>query len=198
MGGDGNVLSSILSLAIEAQGISLPVEAWFPIPVTYYPIAIFLLRTTDISISTLRTFAVARGRRLPAWFLGFMQALLFVTATSAVLSELGNIFNLLAFAAGMATGNVIGMTIERLLSPGHSLLRIYSPGRGESLAEELRKMGYGATLVSGKGMGGTVGLIYCYVPRRKVPKIMKQVVLQDPDTYISVENVRQLRGGWRA
>jgi uncharacterized protein YebE (UPF0316 family) len=192
-----NLFSSILSLASEAGGLALPIEAWLPIPLAYYPIAIFLLRTTDISISTLRTFTVARGRRLPAWVLGFMQALLFVTATSAVHSELGNVLNLLAFAAGMATGNVIGMTIERVLAPGHSLMRMYSPGRGESLAEELRKLGYGATLVSGKGLNGTVGLIYCYVPRRKVRKITKQVIVQDPDAYISVENVRQLRGGWR-
>ncbi len=180
------------------QGHMLAIQTWFPIPVAYYPLAIFLLRTTDISISTLRTFAVARGRRLPAWILGFMQAVLFVTAASAVFSELGNILNLLAFAAGMATGNVVGMTIERLLAPGHSLIRVYSPGRGESLADQLRKLGYGATLVSGTGLDGTVSLIFCYVPRRKVPRIKRETIGFDPDAYISVENVRQLRGGWGA
>jgi uncharacterized protein YebE (UPF0316 family) len=193
-----NGVSSLLSTLSACIEQALPVGSWLPIPVAYYPIAIFLLRTTDITISTLRTFNVARGRRLPAWILGFLQALLFVTATSAVLTELGNILNLLAFAAGMATGNVIGMTIERLLSPGHSLIRMYSPGRGEALARELRQLGYGATLVSGKGLDGTVALIYCYVPRRQVPRIKKQIIIHDPDAYISVENVRQLRGGWGA
>jgi len=174
------------------------IEAWLPIPAAYLPIAIFLLRTTGISISTLRTFSVARGRRLAAWLLGFTQSLLFVTAISAVLTQLQNPLNLLAFAAGMATGNVIGITIDGFLAPGHSLLRIYSPGRGESIAAELRGLGHGATVVAGKGLNGTVNLIYCYIPRRRVRMIKDQVIIKDPDAYISVENVRQLRGGWHA
>jgi uncharacterized protein YebE (UPF0316 family) len=173
-------------------------QLWLPIPAAYLPIAIFLLRTTDISISTLRTFAVARGNRLSAWLLGFTQALLFVTAVSAVLTQLQNVLNLLAFAAGMATGNVLGITIESMLAPGHSLLRIHSTGRGEALSKELRALGHGATVVSGKGLDGMVSLIYCYVPRRKVRRIKDQLIVLDPEAYISVENVRQLRGGWRA
>ncbi len=174
------------------------VQSWLPIPAAYLPIAIFLLRTTDISISTLRTFAVARGSRLAAWLLGFTQALLFVTAVSAVLTHLHNVFNLLAFAAGMATGNVLGITIEGLLAPGHSMVRIYSPGHGEALSQELRELGFGATLISGRGQDGTVSLIICYVPRRTVRRIKEHVIISDPEAYISVENVHQLRGGWSA
>jgi uncharacterized protein YebE (UPF0316 family) len=168
------------------------------VPDAYLPLAIFLLRTIDITISTLRTFSIARGHRLAAWLLGFTQALLFVTAISAMLTHLQNVLNLLAFAAGMATGNVLGITIEGLLAPGHSLLHIYSQGRGEGIARELRKLGHGATMVSGKGRDGTVSLIYCNIPRRKVRNIHEQVAAHDPEAYISVENVRQLRGGWRA
>jgi uncharacterized protein YebE (UPF0316 family) len=192
------VLATLLSLAGMVLEQARRIEAWFLIPVAYFPVAIFLLRISDVTISTLRTFAVARGRRMSAWILGFLQALLFVTAASVMLANMDQILNLLAFAAGSATGSVVGVIIEGLLAPGHSLIRMYSPGQGEALAEELRKLGYGATLVSGKGLGGTVSLIYSYVPRRKVPKIKKQVIMHDPDAYISVENVRQLRGGWRA
>jgi len=190
-----STLLSLTDLILEQMHL---IEAWLPIPAAYLPIAIFLLRTTGASISTLRTFAIARGRRLATWLLGFTQSLLFVTAISAVLTQLQNPLNLLAFAAGMATGNVIGITIDGLLAPGHSLLRIYSPGRGEAIATELRGLGHGATVVAGKGLNGTVSLIYCYVPRRRVRKIKHQVIINDPDAYISAENVRQLRGGWRA
>ncbi len=173
------------------------IQAWLPIPTVYMPIAILLLRTTDITMSTLRTFSVARGRRMTAWLIGFFQALLFVTAVSAVLTQLGNPLNLLAFAAGFATGNVLGITIDGMLAPGKSLLRIYSSAHGEELAHTLRALGHGATLVSGQGRGGTVSMIYCYVPRRQVHKIKRQVIVLDPQAYLSVENVRQIRGGWR-
>ncbi len=173
------------------------IQAWLPIPTVYMPIAILLLRTTDITMSTLRTFSVARGRRMMAWLIGFFQALLFVTAVSAVLTQLGNPLNLLAFAAGFATGNVLGITIDGMLAPGKSLLRIYSSAHGEELAHTLRALGHGATLVSGQGRDGTVSMIYCYVPRRQVLKIKRQVIDLDPQAYLSVENVRQIRGGWR-
>lgn len=192
------MFSALLSLAeVITKQLHL-VETLFLVPDAYLPVAIFVLRTTDITISTLRTFSVARGHRLAAWLLGFTQALLFVTAVSAVLMQLQNILNLLAFAAGMATGNVLGITIEGLIAPGHSLLRIYSPGRGEALANKLRILGHGATVVSGKGLDGTVNLIYSYVPRRKVRILKELLIVHDPEAYISVGNVRQLRGGWRA
>jgi uncharacterized protein YebE (UPF0316 family) len=173
------------------------IQAWLPIPAAYMPIAILLLRTTDITMSTLRIFSVARGRRLTAWLIGFFQAILFITAVSAVLSQLGNLLNLLAFAVGFATGNVLGITIDRLLAPGQSLLRIYSTAHGEELALKLHALGHGATLTSGQGRNGTVSLIYCFVPRRLVRKVKQQVIAHDPQVYLSVENVRQIRGGWR-
>ncbi|HEY71250.1 MAG TPA: DUF2179 domain-containing protein [Anaerolineae bacterium] len=173
------------------------IQAWLPIPAAGMPIAIILLRTTDITLSTLRTFSVARGRRLTAWLIGFFQALLFVTAVSAVLAQLENLLNILAFAAGFATGNVLGITIDGILAPGKSLLRIYSSAHGEELAHTLRALGHGVTLISGQGRVGTVNMIYCYVPRRWVRKIKQQVIVLDPQAYLSVENVRQIRGGWR-
>jgi uncharacterized protein YebE (UPF0316 family) len=174
------------------------IQAWLPIPAAYMPIAILLLRTTDITMATLRTFSVARGRRLTAWLIGFLQAFLFITAVSAVLTQLENLLNILAFAAGYATGNVLGITIDGMLAPGKSLLRIYSSTRGEELAQTLRSLGHGATLVSGQGQDGTVSMIYCYVPRRWVRKIKQRAIALDPQAYLSVENVRQIRGGWRA
>jgi uncharacterized protein YebE (UPF0316 family) len=168
------------------------------IPDAILPVGIFLLRMIDISISTLRTFAVARGSRAAAWLLGFVQALFFVSAVSAVLTRIRNPLNLVAFAAGMATGNVLGITIEGLLAPGHSLMRIYSPGHGEALTRHLRELGFGATVLPGKGQDGMVSMILCFLPRRKVRSTKDQIIARDPEAYVSVENVRQLGGGWRA
>lgn len=192
------MFSSWFSLAEMITNQLQAFDVWFPFPSEYLPVGIFLLRTTDITISTLRTFAMARGNRLATWLLALMQALFFITAVSAVIVQIQNILNLIAFAAGMATGNVLGITIEGWLAPGHSLLRVYSPGHGTELAQKLRELGHGATEISGKGQNGTVSLIMCYVPRRMVPKIKDQMILTDPEAYISVENVRQLQGGWRA
>ncbi|MFQ5923512.1 MAG: DUF5698 domain-containing protein, partial [Anaerolineales bacterium] len=101
------------------------------VPVALLPILIFLIRVTDMSLDTLRVLFVVRGRRAQAWVVGFMQSALWVIAVASVLSHLDNVLNVLAYAAGFATGNVVGMRIEERLAIGHSHLRVISPQRGE-------------------------------------------------------------------
>ena len=91
---------------------------------------IFILRVGDMSLDTLRVLYVMRGKKSFAWILGFCQALIFITAISAVLSNLDNPINIIAYAAGFATGNVMGMAIEERLAQGHTHLRIISSNRG--------------------------------------------------------------------
>jgi uncharacterized protein YebE (UPF0316 family) len=171
---------------------------WGRLPAALVPGLIFALRTADLTLATLRTLTVIRGHRATAWFLGFGQALLFVTAVAGVLRNLHNPWNIVAYAVGFATGNVLGITIEAKLAPGHSLLRIVSARRGAAIAEALRRKGRGATEVPAHGKLGTVSVIFCYVPRRDVERVRRQIVSADPDAFLTVEHVRQLRGGWRA
>ncbi len=91
---------------------------------------IFLLRVGDMSLDTMRVLFVMRGRKAVAWILGFFQASIFVIAISSVLSHLDNPLNILGYAAGFATGNVVGMWIEGRLAVGHVQLSIVSSHLG--------------------------------------------------------------------
>lgn len=165
------------------------------LPPAAIPLAIFLLRALDLTLSTLRMLAVVRGRHLVAWILGFFGALLFITAIAGVLADLNGL-SLLAYAAGYATGSYVGMTIERRLAPGHGLLRIFVPSDGEAVADALHQSGHGATWIESPRSTG--GLILCYVPRRAVRQVSAQIAALAPECTISSENVRWLRGGFRA
>jgi uncharacterized protein YebE (UPF0316 family) len=88
-----------------------------------------------MTMDTLRVLVVLRGRKGIAWVLGFFQALIFVLAIGSVLSNLDNPLNVLGYAAGFATGNVVGMLIEERLAIGHVQLSIISSGRGSALAD---------------------------------------------------------------
>lgn len=169
---------------------------WGSIPSTLVPWLIFILRTTNLIIATLRMLTVVRGYRTTVWFLGMVQAGLFITTIAGVLGTLHNPWNLIAYAAGLATGNVLGMTIEAKLASGHCLLRITSSGRGTAVLEALHQQGYGATEVSGQGKMGMVSVILCYVPRRRVEQTKQHVITIDPEAFITIDYVRQLRGGW--
>ena len=169
------------------------------IPPNIFPLVIFVMRVTDISLDTLRVLFVVRGRRLNAWILGFFQSAIWVVAVTSVLSNLDNFFNIIGYAAGFASGNVVGMWIEERLAVGHGNLRIISSHLGNAIAEAIRKAGYAATEMSGRGKDGTVSVITCSVRRRDIDRVRREVIGIDPEAFITVEEVRPLhRGFWRS
>jgi uncharacterized protein YebE (UPF0316 family) len=171
---------------------------WDRIPMAFVPLIIFALRTTDLSLSTLRMHMVLRGRRMITWVLAFLQSSLYVIGVSGVISNLNNPLNLLAFAAGFATGNVVGIRLENRLAPGHSHLRVISTGYGAAILERLHETEIGATDMTAGGRDGTVDQIYCFVPRRKVRETTALILNVDPSAFISAVQVRRLDGGWKA
>jgi uncharacterized protein YebE (UPF0316 family) len=162
-------------------------------------VLIFLLRVLGMSMDTLRVLFVLRGRRLPTWLLGFLQSALWVIAIGGVLSNLDDFWNIIAYAGGFATGNIVGMAIEERLAIGHVNMRIISSGMGSAILEMVRGAGYGATEIAGRGKDGTVTVINCSIRRRDITKIQRQIARIDPDAFVSIEETRPLhRGFWRA
>ncbi len=159
---------------------------------------VFLLRLTDMSLDTLRVLFVLRGRKEIAWVLGFFQSLVFVLAITSVMSNLSNILMMFGYAAGFATGNVLGIWLEEKLAIGHIHLRIISPRRGSAIANRLREEGFALTELSGTGKDGMVTLINCNVLRKHVGKVITLAQEVDPDVFVTSEEVRPLRRGyWR-
>ena len=172
---------------------------WLALPAWLFPFVIFGLRVTDMSLDTLRVLFVIRGRKAISWTLGFFQSALWVVAITSVLQNLGNLWNVIAYASGFATGNVVGMAIEERLAVGQSDVRIISPGRGSAIADVLRQAGYAATELAGRGKDGTVAVINCSLLRRDIGRLQKIVAEIDPEAFVTVEEVRPLhRGFWRA
>jgi len=160
---------------------------------------IFLLRVSDMSLDTIRVLFVFRGRKGLAWVLGFFQSLLFVIAITSVLSNLDNPFNTIAYAAGFATGNVVGMLIENRLAVGHIIMTVISPYAGPRIVDALRNSGYGVTEVPGRGRGGMVSVLHIAVLRKNVMDVETIVLEMDKDAFITAEDVRPIRRGfWRA
>lgn len=169
------------------------------LPAALLPIVIFGLRVADMTLDTLRVLFVLRGRKALAWFLGFAQSAIWVVAISSVLRHVDNLWNVVGYAGGFATGTVIGMLIEERLAIGHGHVRVISPSRGSALAEAIRASGYAVTELAGRGRDGTVAILTCSVRRRDVQRLTRSVHTLDPEAFVTVEDVRPLhRGYWGA
>ncbi|MBN2146715.1 MAG: hypothetical protein JW726_04970 [Anaerolineales bacterium] len=166
-------------------------------PLFLSALMIFAMRVVDISLYTMRIMMVMRGRKGLAWLFAFCQSVVYVTAIRAVLSNLDNWMNVVGYAAGFATGNVIGIMIESKLAMGHIHLRIISSGCGDEITETLRQNGFAVTETAGHGRNGTVSLLYMDVLRRDVELVTKITEQCDAKAFIMAQNVRPLqRGFW--
>ncbi|MFN2158397.1 MAG: DUF2179 domain-containing protein [Anaerolineales bacterium] len=160
---------------------------------------IFILRVVEMSLDTIRVLMVMRNRKGLSWTLGFFQASLFVVAISYVLSDLDNPVNVLGYAAGFATGTLVGMLIEEKLAIGHIQLNIISSSFGSAIAEELRAEGFALTEIPARGKDGTVTMLSCSVLRRNVYKARQIINQIDPTAFITAEDIQPVRRGfWRA
>lgn len=174
-------------------------ENMFTVPALLTALGIFMLRVGDMALDTIRVLFVVRGKKWLAWVLGFFQALIFVVAISEVLSNLDNPLNIFGYAAGFATGNVVGMVIEGWLGIGFIQVTIISSLRGASVAEHLREAGYAVTEIPARGRNGTVEMLQMSVKRKQVADVETIALEADPEAFVTVEEVRPLRRGfWRA
>jgi uncharacterized protein YebE (UPF0316 family) len=159
-------------------------------------LTLFALRMVDISLYTVRIMMVVRGRKPMAWLFGFCQAFVYVIALRAILADVGDWGKIFGYAAGFATGVVIGMLIEGRLAVGFTHLRTISPGHGAEIAGRLREAGYAVTEVSGRGKDGMVTVLNCSIRRRNTTNVVKIIQEVDAEAFITAEAVRSVRRGF--
>ena len=165
----------------------------------WLPLIIFLLRVVDMSLDTLRVLFVVRGRRVAVFLLGFTQSAIWVTAIAVVLAHLDNPWNTLGYAAGFASGTLLGMMIEERLAIGHGHVRVITSRHGPSVAEALRSAGHAVTELTGQGRDGAVSILTTSVRRREIDRLLRLITGLDPSAFVTVEEIRPLgRGHWRS
>jgi len=154
---------------------------------------IFAARIGDVSIGTIRTIVTVQGRSVVAFFLWIFELLIWITVISTVIHKIEARPILAVFYAfGYATGNVVGIAVERKLAFGIIILRVITRTAGKQLANRLRGQGQPVTVFRGEGMNGPVDEIYIACRRRDLKKILKTVNQEDPDAFYITEMARDV------
>jgi uncharacterized protein YebE (UPF0316 family) len=159
------------------------------------PILIFFARVTDVTLGTLRIIFISRGKRSLAPVLGFFEVLIWIVVIGQIVQNLHSITSYLAYAAGFATGNFVGMAIEDKLAIGTLIVRVILPKDSEMLRAQLASAGYGVTTVAAEGAIGHVALLYTVVKRKDYPELMSIINRVHPKAFVTVEEVRSSQEG---
>lgn len=172
------------------QTINPDVYAWIVLP-----LLVFGARVLDVTLGTLRIIFIARGRRKLAPLLGFFEVLIWIVVVSQIMQNLHSPLSFIAYAAGFATGNYVGMWIEDKLAIGTLIVRIIVPQDASSLMTRLHDAGYGVTSIDARGTLGAVTLVYTVVKRKDLYEVMTIIQETHPKAFTSVEEVRSTHEG---
>jgi len=159
------------------------------------PVLIFLARICDVSIGTIRIIFVSKGKKYVAPILGFFEVLIWITAVSKIMQNLDNYVNYIAYAAGFATGNFVGMIIEEKLAMGIQMIRVFSYNNGLELVNLLNNKGFGATTVEAHGVKEKVYLIYTIVKRNELKNVLDLIDNFNPKAFYTIEDVKAVNEG---
>lgn len=154
---------------------------------------IFFARIFDVALGTLRTIVTVQGRTVNAFFLGIAEVVIWIVVVSAVVNQIKESPVLIVFyALGFASGNVVGILVERKLALGNIVLRIISAKRGNAMANELRAAGQPVTVFVGEGMQGPVKELYVVCRRRDMKRLLSIVNNIDSAAFIITEMARDV------
>lgn len=151
-------------------------------------IVVFLARVVDVSVGTLRTISIVQGRTKIAFFLAFIETTVWLLVLSAVLPQVMHTPLLGVFYAfGFATGNVVGILVEKRLAMGYINFRIITNKYAKEITTSLREKGFGVTTFNGEGKDGIVTEIYVATERKNLPGLIKLVKQIEPDAFYIAE-----------
>ncbi|HOJ61393.1 MAG TPA: DUF2179 domain-containing protein [bacterium] len=167
-------------------------KEWLP---WVFPVIIFCARILDVTVGTLRIIFITRGMRKLAPVLGFIEVFIWLTIVSQVILHVSTLTNFIAYAAGYATGNYIGLLIETKLAIGLIIVRIITQKDAEGLIRHLKANNYGFTNIPAYGNDGYVNVIFTIIKRKNLPDMLNIIQQHNPGAFYSIEDVRSAGEG---
>jgi len=159
------------------------------------PVIVFLARTADVSLGTLRIIFTSRGKRNLAPLLGFVEVFIWIVVVGQIVQNIHSITAYIGYAAGFAVGTYVGMIIEERLALGTLVLRVILSQDADELAFHLRSTGYGVTMVNGEGANGSVKPLYTIIKRKDLNIIVEVIKSITPKAFFSVQEIRSAESG---
>lgn len=163
---------------------------WFRLLV--FPVLIFFARVADVSLGTLRMVFVSRGEKGRAAFTGFFEVLIWLTVITYILQNLTHISNYLAYAAGFATGNYLGLKLEEKMAFGLLSVMVITNRDARELVQQLKEQKYGITSVSAVGATGRVRVLISVIRRKNLEQLRQIVEQAHPNAFMAVQAVKSV------
>ena len=167
------------------------------------PVAVCLIvcaaKIIEITIQSLKTCMMVKGQRLKAAGLGLLECTIWGLVISTIIGTLGdNLFLLLFYCVGYATGLFLGSTIEGKIALGTSSLQLVADSENTKIiVAYLRERKRGYTIFRGHGSVNKMNMVFIVLPRREVRRVLREVRrLCSNKVFVVASEVSKYAGGY--
>lgn len=157
---------------------------------------IFSARILDVSLGTVRILFLVRGRRRLAATIGFLEVMIYMSVLGYILGGGGFLTfpQLIAYAGGYGAGNFMGSLLEEKLLNAFVTLEIILERNQETrlVIEQIRKAGFGATVLVGQGRAGLRYVVKVICHRSDIPQISEIIGAKG---FVCISDLKGCWGG---
>ena len=169
------------------------------IPPIVVCLIVCLAKIVEITIQSLKTCMMVRGQRLKAAGLGLLECAIWGLVISTIIGTLGdNLFLLLFYCFGYATGLFLGSTLEGKIALGTSSLQLIANAENtKRIIEYLKQNSRGYTVFEGQGSKDKMNMIFTVVPRRDSAMLLKEIRgICENNVFVVMDDVNKYAGGY--
>jgi hypothetical protein len=134
------------------------------------------LALLSVSLWTGRVALTAKGRKTAGALMAALEATVFVVAFSRLLTGLDSPIRIIAYAAGVAGGTLLALTVDSAVNPQVVKVDIVDGNGPDRVLTTLHREGWPTTVLRGEGLAAPVDMAA-------------------PDAFWTVTSVRQVGAG---
>lgn len=160
-------------------------------------IEIFFARIIDVSLGTIRTVIVIKGKNLIGSILGFFEvAVWFLVVEQSLNTSASNIFIVLSYALGFSAGTYIGGIISPKLIKSKYEVQIITDKQVQKTIDTIRKSFMAVSILKLEGKNKNKYMLFVEVENNKLKELYNIVKEIDKNAFIVVNETVFVHNGY--
>lgn len=165
----------------------------------YLCIKIFCGRLIDVTLSTLQTMFLVKGKKSLATIFGFIDVFIwFLVVREALNTDIQSIWIAIAYAGGYAAGTYVGSTLSKHVIKGTVSVQVITKNKNNKVTDAIKDSTFTASVVESKGIHSedTNYMIYAQVDNKKLKDFKELITKNDKNAFIIVNESKEIMNGY--
>lgn len=165
----------------------------------YTCIKIFLARIVDVSLGTIRTVLVVKGKNITPAIVAFFEVLVwFFAAREALNTDVDSWLIPIFYSLGYAMGTYIGTFISNSFLDGFIGVQVITNQDSENkMLKEIRNKGFGVSVIDLKNPRNEQkkDLLIIQLNKSKLKILTKVIRTIDPNAFVVINETKYVQNG---